>query len=75
MRKYTIIRNDGGAPIPEDEPCLVIRGQDKVATDMINAYIMHYKHRAPNPDAETIEALRALKAEIEAWPKKKWAGE
>jgi hypothetical protein len=38
MAKYVVTRSDG-RPIPEDEPCFVIRGQDAFAIKAIDAYI------------------------------------
>jgi hypothetical protein len=32
----------GGSPIAEDEPCLIIRGQDILAIPMMNEYIRRY---------------------------------
>jgi hypothetical protein len=39
--KYTVTRNDGGKPIPSDEPCLVIRAQDAFALPILQMYINH----------------------------------
>lgn len=33
----------GGEPIPPDEPCLVIRGQDVLAVEMLREYIRRYE--------------------------------
>ncbi len=33
----------GGRPIPADEPCLVIRGQDRLAGEVMSFYIAEYE--------------------------------
>ena len=38
MSRYVVTRSDG-RPIPEDEPCFVIRGQDAFALRAIQEYI------------------------------------
>lgn len=42
--RYVVRKADGvgGKPIPEDEPCLVIRGQDMLAVRMMRVYIDFY---------------------------------
>jgi len=44
MAKYTVTRTDG-KPIPEDEPCFVIRGQDIYAVTMVGYYMDRVKDR------------------------------
>lgn len=41
MAKYIVTRSDG-TPIPEDEPCFIIRAQDQQALDTIR----HYRREA-----------------------------
>lgn len=66
----------GGNPIPEDEPCIVIRAQDKLALDMIEHYLDRYGCDA-NPYDERIETdLRQHREAIVAWQTNhppKWA--
>lgn len=38
MARYVVTRSDG-RPIPEDEPCFVVRGQDAFALRAIQDYI------------------------------------
>ena len=38
LGRYIITRRDG-KPVPEDEPCFVVRGQDAFALKIIQAYI------------------------------------
>ena len=38
MARYVVTRSDG-KPIPEDEPCFVIRGQDAFAIRAVQEYI------------------------------------
>lgn len=42
--RYVVRKADGvdGPPIPEDEPCLVIRAQDQLAARMMRLYIDMY---------------------------------
>lgn len=42
--RYIVRKADGvdGPPIPTDEPCLVIRGQDLLAARMMRLYIDFY---------------------------------
>lgn len=44
MARYVVEKAPGvdGAPIPEDEPCLVIRAQDVLAVRMMRLYIDFY---------------------------------
>jgi hypothetical protein len=75
MNKYIITRTDG-KHIPADEPCFVIRGQDKLAAAMVMHYLVDYELLADIPDdvkGETCEALQELGRRMAAWPKKKWA--
>jgi hypothetical protein len=57
--RYIVEKNDGipGAPIPEDEPCLVIRGQDIMAPFILQHYIDNYSQFA-EADDDVIADLR-----------------
>lgn len=46
----------GGNPIPEDEPCLVVRAQDKLAVDVLRYYIDEYNEEI-DADPKVIEEL------------------
>ena len=39
MSKYIVLRGDAGNPIPENEPCFVIRAQDVFALRILRQYI------------------------------------
>ena len=56
----------GGDPIPEDEPCLVIRAQDMLAPAALAWYIERYE-ALDHPDPGVIEDLLATAAELERW--------
>ena len=47
----------GGKPIPEDEPCLVIRGQDLQAVAMLKTYIAFYQTLGYAADPKVIADL------------------
>jgi hypothetical protein len=51
--RYIVEKNNHvpGAPIPEDEPCLVIRGQDLLAPFMLQQYIDNYSQFTEADDA------------------------
>lgn len=68
----------GGTPIPTDEPCLVIRAQDRMAPMMLSTYIERYKTAAPEPDQQVISDCLAHLEELILWQeanpdKVKWA--
>lgn len=79
--RYVVSKAEGigGSPIGEDEPCLVIRGQDRLAPFMIQAYIDHYKAmRGQVADPQVEVDLAEHKRELMAWQarnyeKVKWA--
>ena len=56
----------GGDPIPEDEPCLVIRAQDQLATATLSAYIARYR-RLPNHSREVVNELFAHLEQLVIW--------
>lgn len=62
--RYSVRNNDPNAsPIYDDEPCLVIRGQDFLAVSMLCAYMTAYEQlpgRDVNVELELHEHLRAL---------------
>ena len=61
----------GGPPIPEDEPCLVIRGQDILAPEILFDYIQKYEKEygkdrtAPRARPVSVECLPHLAVLIE----------
>ena len=55
----------GGPPIPEDEPCLVIRGQDILAPEILFDYIQKYEKEHGKDRAVSVECLRHLAVLIE----------
>ena len=62
----------GGNPIPEDEPCIEIRAQDKLALGVIDHYLAIYRaicsHSAiPGAGSEVIEELEQHREAIEEW--------
>lgn len=66
--RYIVEKNDGipGAPIPEDEPCLVIRGQDLLAPFMLQQYIDNY-NQFTEADNAVITDLREHLAILLEW--------
>lgn len=56
----------GGEPIPHDEPVLVIRAQDKMAEEMLEAYIDSYREFDDYSDA-VVEDLEAHLRELRRW--------
>lgn len=66
--KYIVEKNDTtpGAPIPEDEPCLVIRGQDLMAPFVLQHYIDNYSE-FEEADEEVIANLREHLAVLLEW--------
>lgn len=56
--RYTVQKapHVGGDPIPEDEPCIVIRAQDVLAPAMLHKYIMVYSD-LEDAQPEVIEEL------------------
>lgn len=66
--RYIVEKNDGvpGAPIPHDEPCLVIRGQDLLAPFMLQQYIDNYE-QFYDADIEVVTDLREHLAILLQW--------
>lgn len=67
----------GGDPIPEDEPCLVIRAQDIMALATLRTYIEYYSIGRPWDYAVVVDLEAHLQALID-WQadhpdKVKWA--
>lgn len=59
---------DNANLIPEDEPVVLLRGQDKLAVEAIRYYVeLCTLHQAP----EVAKKMRDHLALMEAWPKKK----
>ena len=62
----------GGDPIPEDEPCIVVRAQDRLALSVIDYYLAAYRGLEATlglgPTAgEVLEELEQHRNAIEAW--------
>lgn len=57
----------GGNPIPDDEPCFVIRGQDLLALKMIDAYINLLYETPDKVDEGVVEDLLAHQLRIAEW--------
>lgn len=57
----------GGPPIPEGEPCLVIRAQDRLAGWAIRSYIERYLEACPDPDNAVIADLVEHRLLIDVW--------
>jgi hypothetical protein len=57
--RYLVKKASGvdGPPIPEDEPCLVIRAQDVMAPMMLSTYIERYRKLAVEPDPALVSDL------------------
>ena len=78
--RYVVRKADGidGPPIPDDEPCVVIRGQDFLAIGMLATYIGMYKAGPGPKDSRVIEELEAHFERLLDWQdanpdKVKWA--
>lgn len=65
--RYLVRKNDhvGGQPIPEDEPVLVIRAQDRLAIPMIDLYLSLYQEG--NFDFAVLQELAQHRDAIKAW--------
>lgn len=66
--RYVVRKADGidGAPIPPDEPCIVIRAQDRLALNAIDHYIDLYSH-VPEASGDVVDELEQHRDAIEAW--------
>lgn len=66
--RYVVRKADGvgGNPIPEDEPCIVIRGQDVLALDAIDFYLREYQG-LQQPSPEVVAELRSHRQAIVDW--------
>lgn len=63
---YTERIQDRDGLIPDDEPVLLIRGQDVLAVPMIDEYLDRYAELA-GTDASLIDVLEAHRERVEAW--------
>ena len=72
--KYRIAKIDG-TPIPPNEPCFIVRGQDELSALIVGIYIHLYKEQTPESSAKdaTIAQLATLQERMKAWPVKKHA--
>lgn len=66
--RYEVFKSAGvpGDQIPEDEPCLVIRGQDLLAPFMLQQYIDNYE-QFEDADEEVIIDMREHLAILLEW--------
>lgn len=66
--RYTVQKSPGvgGAPIPEDEPCLVIRAQDVFAPVMLRIYSALYID-VEEHDPEILEELKDHLDKVMHW--------
>lgn len=66
--RYFVEKADGisGPPIPPDEPCIVIRGQDLLAPTTLQRYIDTYSE-FDDAQEEVIEELRDHLAILLEW--------
>lgn len=68
--RYIVTKAEGvpGPPIPADEPCLVIRGQDALADFILGTYINRYVYvRGEIGDEKVVEELRAHRRALRQW--------
>lgn len=58
--RYIVQKAPGvdGPPIPEDEPCLVIRAQDMFALDVMDFYLHHTANYLPLDVADELRDHR-----------------
>jgi hypothetical protein len=76
--RYLVQKAEGvtGNPIPEDEPCIVIRGQDRLALTMLDSYITYYSKYCPAPDKAVVAELWDHRRTLVEWQtehRPKWA--
>ena len=66
--RYIVRKADGvpGDPIPEDEPCCVIRGQDVLAMETLGYYLSRYQ-LLPAADPQVISELQDHYNRIDRW--------
>lgn len=67
---YNRIQDPAGL-IPEDEPVFLIRAQDELGADIVDAWAM--LNEKNNGDHKLTELARDHAARMRAWPKKKKA--
>ena len=58
-----------GPPIPSDEPCIVIRGQDQMALPVMDFYLVHYETMLSIGlgDQRVLEELLQHREAIQEW--------
>jgi hypothetical protein len=66
--RYVVRKADGipGDPIPDDEPLLVVRGQDVLARRILRWYIEQYE-AFRHPDPQVLYELRQHEAVLREW--------
>ena len=59
----------GGNPIPEDEPCIVVRAQDQLAIAVIDHYLAIYRAILTHGggDQRVLDELELHRDAIEVW--------
>lgn len=68
--RYIVQKREGvdGPPVPEDEPVLVIRAQDFLATTMMEEYIRRYAGLPPEVrDPNVLTELRDHSVRLSLW--------
>jgi hypothetical protein len=67
INRYVVRKAEGvgGMPIPEDEPCLVIRGQDRLAPTMLRIYLDCYTCNPIHDHAVVVELENHLHELVE----------
>ncbi|HXK19943.1 MAG TPA: hypothetical protein VNG33_19165 [Polyangiaceae bacterium] len=60
---------DPAALIPDDEPVFLLRGQDKLAADVVLVYAAAAEAAGASP--ELVRLCREHAEKMKAWPKKK----
>jgi hypothetical protein len=71
-QKYGTVLLENKPDLPADEPCFVLRAQDKLAPDAVRAYADLVETAVGGREGEDrAEALRTRADEMEAWPTRK----
>jgi hypothetical protein len=66
--RYVVIKRASipGPPIPPDEPCIVVRGQDVLAVKIHDDYVALYQD-LEGADPKVLEELEGHRAALVAW--------
>lgn len=67
-RRYSVEKHPdvGGDPIPTDEPCIVIRGQDRLALSVLDFYLAMYR-TYPGFDPRVVVELESHREDLILW--------